>query len=279
MDPLAALTRPGLTPGIFQLGASPLLGDNLALQRLSLLDPTNALAGAAAQQNVATLNTMLLLLASSLLNLMPNAPVQGGSPNQSGTNVAPNGETNTQSNLSNQSSPTKIGSGSKVLEIGDSHTVGAFGTELQHLLESKGAQVHKEAAVGTSAGQWVRGGQGAKPIEQLLKEQKYDVVLINLGANFRKGGPGAFNDVKKLAEAAKNSGAQVIWVGPPTTREDQGNPGALQKFDEEMKAALAPYGTYISSAPFTPTYKGPDGIHLDSDVAKKWAQGVAGAIT
>ena len=80
-------------------------------------------------------------------------------------------------------------------------------------------------------------------------------------------------------EIAKRSGAQVVWVGPPRTKADASNPASLNKFDEEMKAAIGPYGSYVSSAPFTPNYDGPDGIHDNSGTAKKWAQGVFGALT
>lgn len=168
----------------------------------------------------------------------------------------------------------RIGPGTKVLEIGDSHTVGVFGQELEKLLEGRGADVERHAAVGTSAGHWVNGGHGAKPLQDLIARSKPDVVIINLGANSR-GGVGS--DVKRLAQIAKNSGAQVIWVGPPRTRQDMANPAALQQFDAQMRAQLQGLGTYVSSAPYT-SYDGPDGIHYNAGAARRWAQGVFGAL-
>ena len=87
------------------------------------------------------------------------------------------------------------------------------------------------------------------------------------------------SDIRKLAEMAVKGGAKVIWVGPPTTREDMKNPSKLKQYDDDMRAALGGLGTYISSAPFTPQYQGPDGIHYSTGAAKQWAQGIARAIT
>ena len=82
----------------------------------------------------------------------------------------------------------------------------------------------------------------------------------------------------EIGEIAKRHGIKITWVGPPTTRQDESNRSSLQKFDEDMKAAVAPYGSYVSSAPFTPKYSGGDGIHYSGDAAKQWAAGVAGAV-
>ena len=188
------------------------------------------------------------------------APVAGSPAAGAGTNPNPQ---------------VQIGPGTKVLEIGDSHTVGAYGQELEKLLEGKGAKVDRYGAVGTSAGHWINGSHGAKNLQGLVDQKKPDVVIINLGANFR-GGVG--NDVKRLAQIARSKGAQVIWVGPPTTRQDMKNPAALKKFDQAMRAQLQGLGTYVSSAPYTPTYDGPDGIHYNSGTAKKWAHGVYDAL-
>lgn len=62
--------------------------------------------------------------------------------------------------------------------------------------------------------------------------------------------------VDEIGQIAKKRGIKITWVGPPTTRQDESNRSPLQKFDEDMKAVVAPYGTQVSSAPFTPNIAG-----------------------
>ena len=113
----------------------------------------------------------------------------------------------------------------------------------------------------------------------MINQDKPDTILVNLGANFRGAGPGGIKkQVDEIGQIAKKHGIKITWVGPPTTRADESNRGSLQKFDEDMKAAVAPYGSYLSSAPFTPKYNGGDGVHYSGAEAKQWAAGVAGAV-
>lgn len=196
-----------------------------------------------------------------------------------------------------------IGSGSKVLMIGDSHSVGTFGTELDKQLRSAGAQVETYAASGSSANSWLNGGttrsgwvarhqnggveqppwnqpHNIPKLADLIAQHKPDVVIINLGANFRSDP----SQARKLAEVCKRAGTRVIWVGPPKTREDSGDGGAkLRQFDESMKQALSGVGEYISSAQFTPSYAGGDGLHYNgaegNRIASAWASGVARQLT
>lgn len=212
------------------------------------------------------------------------------------------GESSASGDATSQSPPPSGGqvkSGSKVLVIGDSHTAGAFGDELDRLLRAKGAQVHTVGSSGATADNFISGkgttvgfadhkvnGQTQKTaahatprLEDLINEDKPDTIIVNLGANFRGAGPsGIKKQVDEIGEIAKKHGIKITWVGPPTTRQDEGNRSSLQKFDADMKAAVAPYGTYVSSAPFTPKYSGGDGVHYSGEAAKQWAAGVAGAV-
>lgn len=285
MDALSPLAALG---GVTAPGAPTMLpGAGPALQRCcgaasappGALDPAMGLQ----TQQMQILFQMLQLLVGLMLGgqgqqqgFAPGGGVGGIAPTGGGgaTPAAPAGATEAPAGGAGDGANVRIGPGTKVLEIGDSHTVGVFGQELEKLLEGGGADVERHAAVGTSAGHWVNGGHGAKPLQDLLARSKPDVVIINLGANSR-GGVGS--DVKRLAQIAKNSGAQVIWVGPPRTRQDMANPAALQQFDAQMRAQLQGLGTYISSAPYT-SYDGPDGIHYNAGAARKWAQGVFGAL-
>lgn len=280
MDALSPLAALG---GVAGPGVPTMLpGAGAALQRCcgaSSLPPTavDPSLGLPAQQ-MQVLFQLLQLLMGLMLGAQPQTGAPGGAaaPGSGGAGVAPTAPTDAPAGGAGggDQANARIGPGTKVLEIGDSHTVGVFGQELEKLLEGRGADVERHAAVGTSAGHWVNGGHGAKPLQDLIARSKPDVVIINLGANSR-GGVGG--DVKRLAQIAKNSGAQVIWVGPPRTRQDMANPAALQQFDAQMRAQLQGLGTYVSSAPYT-SYDGPDGIHYNAGAARKWAQGVFGAL-
>jgi len=312
VDPLGQVGPPG-TGGPFNTPPMPTM-------QMACLRCTGAAAPAAdaASANLALASQPLMLqmmqvLGTMLMGLMMNGGLSGGqvSPVQAAGGadpsvggVASSGATATD-NQTSQPPPSggKIGSGNKVLVIGDSHTAGTYGDELDRLLRAKGAQVHTVGSSGASADNYISGkgttvgyadhkvnGQTEKTashatpkLEDLIAQDKPDVIVVNLGANFRGAGPGGVKaQVSKLGEIAKKHNIRMVWVGPPRTRDDMANPSSLQKFDQDMQAAVKPYGDYISSAPFTPEYAGSDGVHYGgskgTELAKKWAAGVAGAL-
>jgi hypothetical protein len=197
-----------------------------------------------------------------------------------------------------------IGPGTKVLEIGDSHSVGTFGKELDAKLRGTGAQVSTYASAGATAstftqgkstkyGYWEKKADGSERtvgygtnaqtprLDDLISREKPSVILVNLGANFRQGDPKS--QVDEIGRVAQKHGIPIIWVGPPKTSKDNSNPGSLQQFDRKMAAAVAPYGKYISSAGHTPKYSGGDGIHYGgsegNQIARQWADGIFREVT
>ncbi len=236
-----------------------------------------------------------------------SAPATSGSGAASG--AAPVEPTQSSAPASNGggASPVQFGPGTKVLEIGDSHTVGTFGDELDKKLRSTGSQVATYASAGASPDWFVKGtptkygyserhADGSKSttpygqshatpkLDQLIGKEKPNVIVVNLGANFRgAGASGIKQQVASIGEVAKKHGIPVVWVGPPKSSKDNGNPGSLNQFDQQMAAAVAPYGTYISSAPFVPKYSGSDGLHFNgaegTQIARNWADGVFSKIT
>lgn len=222
----------------------------------------------------------------------------GGAPAVGGAGEAP------AAGGASAASPVNIGSGTRVLEIGDSHTVGTFGQELDAKLRSTGAQVSTYASAGANPSDFVNGtghkygywekhadgsekkvgyGTNAAPpnLEQLIAREKPQVILVNLGANFRGGNPKA--EVDKIGKIAKKHNIPLVWVGPPKTREDSSNPSSIQAFDRAMAEAVAPYGKYIPSSNLTPKYSGGDGIHYGgaegNSIARNWANGVFQQLT
>ena len=197
-----------------------------------------------------------------------------------------------------------IGPGTKVLEIGDSHSGGTFGKELDAKLRGTGAQVSTYASAGATAstftqgkstkyGYWEKKADGSERtvgygtnaqtprLDDLISKEKPSVILVNLGANFRQGDPKS--QVDEIGRVAQKHGIPIIWVGPPKTSKDNSNPGSLQQFDQKMAAAVAPYGKYISSAGHTPKYSGGDGIHYGgsegNQIARQWADGIFREVT
>jgi len=228
------------------------------------------------------------------------APALGGGSGpvpSTGEVAAPTGAA--QMTSAGGASPVKIGPGTRVLEIGDSHTVGAFGKELDAKLRSTGAQVSTYASAGATASTFVNGkstkygywqketggqertvgyGQSAQTprLDDLIAKEKPQVIVVNLGANFRGGHPKS--EVDQLGQVAQKHGIPIVWVGPPKTAKDSADPSSLVKFDREMASAVAPYGKYISSNRHTPKYSGGDGIHYSgsqgTQLSKQWANGV-----
>ena len=200
-----------------------------------------------------------------------------------------------------QGAPGRVGSGSRVLVIGDSHTAGTYGNELDRQLRLRGARVHTVGSSGASATNFVNGrgttvgysehgtdgrvqrtARHATPrLEDMINQDKPDVIVVNLGANFRGASPAQLqSQVASLGEVARRHNIPIRWVGPPKPR--QADAGKVQQFDQQMAAAVAPYGEYISSVPFTPEYAGSDGVHYSgargTQLAQQWAQGVAGQL-
>lgn len=218
------------------------------------------------------------------------------SPTPSLSNPATQGSTN-------GASPVKIGPGTRVLEIGDSHSVGTFGKELDQKLRSTGAQVSTYASAGATAstfvqgkstkyGYWQKDANGTESttgygtsrqtpqLESLIAQDKPEVIVVNLGANFRGQDPKS--QVDQIGKIAQKHGIPVVWVGPPKTSKDGGQASSLKSFDQKMAQAVAPYGTYVPSTPHVSKYSGGDGLHFSgsegTQIAKQWAQGVFNSI-
>ncbi len=195
-----------------------------------------------------------------------------------------------------------IGPGTRVLMIGDSHTVGTYGQEMDRLLRSTGASVESYGSSGSSPSWWLRGtttrsgfvarhadGRVEQPADwraptatprlaELIRQQRPDVLVVSLGGNMRGLGPEAVRrQVSELAEVARANGTRLVWVGPPSRREDTGNRADIERFDRSLRDAVAPYGAYVASSPYT-EYAGGDGIHYSgargARVARDWAQRV-----
>lgn len=197
--------------------------------------------------------------------------------------------------------PETINISSRVLHIGDSHTAGVYGKELDSLMRSTEAKVQTYGSSGASPSWWINGnitksgfyskddkGNIDSPanwqephltpiLSELIKSFRPNVIIISLGANLVKAkAENIENEVKKICDIAKESGAKIIWVGPPNGREDK-KPTNLQNFlYEHIQKVALQYGDFIDSRPYTKyPASGKDGIHYGGEegakIAKEWA--------
>jgi len=197
-----------------------------------------------------------------------------------------------------------IGPDTRVLHIGDSHTVGIYGREMDKLMRSTGAQVATYGSAGSSPSWWLQGtttrsgfygrGEDGKvdspadwktprqtpKLPDLLKKHQPSVIVISLGANLiQANGASIEKQVKDLAEVAKASGAKILWVGPPDGRESNKPTSKQAALYQHLQKVAAQYGTFIDSRPLTEyPAKGGDGVHYwgkeGSQTAKSWANHV-----
>ncbi len=176
----------------------------------------------------------------------------------------------------------------KVLVIGDSHTVGSYGSNLHQLLKSTGAKVRSYAVVSTTAKQWAdnnyKGYSSMKFIDEkgvssfsvekkglapLKTEFQPNIIIITLGTNMIDGSR-HLSEAKTLAEMAAY-GATCYWVGPPKTTatdlKDQ-----LVPFINKLEKMVEPFCTFINSVPLSDADKlSKDGIHYTPAGGKEWA--------
>jgi hypothetical protein len=132
------------------------------------------------------------------------------------------------------------------LFIGDSHSVGPFGWRMDELLRDAGYNTGTYASCGSIAQWWETGKQtpcgfyfrgpdgkvekgqkGPTPIfDDVLKELKPDIVIVELGANYAyvESDDFAVSDMRKLARKITDSGARCFWITKPDARKRRPSP-------------------------------------------------------
>jgi lysophospholipase L1-like esterase len=193
-----------------------------------------------------------------------------------------------------------IGPGNNVLVIGDSHTTGGYGEELDRQLRGTGAQVETFSSGGSTPDWWldgtpttagsvsigpdgreVRSGAGqahATPrIQDLIAKYHPDTIVINMGQNLRGKSPAEVQrQVQELEQAAKAGGARIVWVGSPPTANDAADGGQQYHAYNSFLRNIATAGgaRFIDSSQLVSRYQGSDGIHYDPAAGAAWADRV-----
>lgn len=198
---------------------------------------------------------------------------------------------------------TPVTSGTRVLLIGDSHSVGVYGSELDKLFRQTGASVRSVGSSGaspswfwnntvTKSGYVDRRADGSKDqpkdwrtpratpaFRKLLNEHHPELVVISLGANMLGASRSVIErDCGRLVDEARNAGARVFWVGPPDARSSATN-SKRDTFYSIISQCLNGRATVIDSRRFTKyPASGGDGVHYwgteGMATARKWAAGV-----
>ncbi len=197
---------------------------------------------------------------------------------------------------------------SPVLFIGDSHSAGPFGAELERLLEVKGIAVNRTACVGASTTTFLKGGSLCKSgsvidgkvadykaptIGELLSKAHPSTVIVALGSNMYEYLGWTSKEraatTRELVDSIRAAGAACVWVGPKygpsSTFEEagqvlsditQGVAGECEVIDSRPLAEFNWCGDKVCCCDVNPHYNahGPEGIAA----AKKWALNVAGKL-
>lgn len=232
-------------------------------------------------------------------------PSSGALPSSSA--AAPAASAAPASNHATDGAPL-IGPGQRVLHIGDSHTVGIYGSTIDAAMRETGAQIRTCGVAGSSPSWWYQGtvtkcgyysrdekGKVDSPADwrtpratpslpDMIREYKPTVLVVSLGANlFGASEATVKRETQRIIDTAKEAGCTLVWVGPPRAREDIKSIADQDRLCETIKATVGTQGTFVDSRPFTryPS-DGGDGLHYwgteGSKTAKAWAGSVLDTI-
>lgn len=181
-----------------------------------------------------------------------------------------------------------------VLILGDSHTFGSYGQELERLFKARGDTVTRVGRVGATAGSYVRGSwsklQGTGDFDQAVKGS-YDLAVLSLGTNDAAAlSPvlsveQAAGTLKSLADQLKTKA--LVYVGPPAfsaTAAKTYNP-VFKVEDLNSRAARlwqtvkSMFSTAIDPREVTKPFVLEKDIHLPAAGGKAWAQSVYESLT
>ena len=200
----------------------------------------------------------------------------------------------------------------RILYLGDSMSMGAFGKTMDQEMRDAGHEVFTFVAGGATPYYWLsrystikgpigywektpsdekRQGttRGVPKIEKLLEKFDPDVVVVQTGTNLyatlRSKRRSKKNNVKEvegllnyMIEAATQGGRRCYWITPPSAHPD--------RYPVELQAELADLTKRVvgrnarvfdsrSVTRYTDPYPKNDGIHYGATEAKRWAQVVS----
>ena len=202
----------------------------------------------------------------------------------------------------------------RVLFLGDSLSMGAFGRTLDMSLRENAVEVYTHVAGGASPYYWLRryepiscsigywektpanerrvGYIRAVPkVEDLIDTYTPDVVVVQTGVNLyatlrskRRTHDENVEVVEELisdmCRAVHRSGAYSYWITPPESHPKRYSSDLQGELAKIMKRVVGEFGGSVFESAKVTTWKTPypsqsDGIHYGPLEAKEWAQSVA----
>ncbi len=174
-----------------------------------------------------------------------------------------------------------------VLLLGDSHTVGGYGTELERLFKARGDVVTRIAHVGAAAGDYLTGKYASE--YAALRGRPFDLVVISLGTNDAAASDyiAPSKTAERIKALADGLTSRSTWyVGPPSFSDNAartynaafaGPPGSGKDLNSRaarvFDAVRAVFGDRVVDArPATSAFVRPTDIHLGPQGGSAWAR-------
>ncbi len=202
---------------------------------------------------------------------------------------------------------------SKVLYLGDSMSIGAFGKTFDTAMRSAGFQVHTVVAGGATPYYWLKSYQSlpctvgfweksdaserrvgyvrAVPkLEDLMSNTKPDVVVVQTGINLyatlrskRRTKEQNVAEIRSLVDqmcyAIAEGGAISYWVLPPHSHEERYPKELQDELASIMRSVVEKYEGIVFESQkvtrFVDPYPATDGIHYGPPEAQGWAEKVS----
>lgn len=200
-----------------------------------------------------------------------------------------------------------------ILYLGDSLSMGAFGTTLDSGLRNQGAEVFTVVAGGASPYYWLKAYQSlpstigfwektpinerrvnyvrAVPkMEDLIEEHSPEIVVVQTGINLyatlrsrRRPKEDNVLEIRSLIDQMSHSiaksGARAYWILPPDSHERRYSRELQNELAGIMRSVVSEYDSAVFESSqvtqFTDPYPATDGIHYGPTEAAAWATKVA----
>ena len=202
--------------------------------------------------------------------------------------------------------------GKRILYLGDSMSMGAFGRTFDGRLRDEGFSVYTYVAGGATPYYWlsqyapipsnigfghkspfedkrIRKIEAVPKVEGLIDDCEPDIVVVQTGTNLyaslvskRRTREGNVQEVeglcRNMALAVTKDGIKCYWIAPPSSHPERYPLGLQQEMEDLMKRVVGQYGRVFDSRRVTEyidPYPQNDGIHYGPTEAKEWARIVA----